>query len=105
MEKLGAVAKCAPPLRAADEQEKLWARVLSGEVDTIGSDHSPSPPGMKTGTNFFQVWGGISGVQHTLPLLLSGAAVPAAASPLAVPAGGSSAGTAKGLRQPGRLPH
>ncbi len=37
----------------------------------------------------------------------SGAAVPAAASPLAVPAGGSSASaeTAQGLRQPGRPPH
>lgn len=70
MERLGAVAKCAPPLRSADEQEKLWARVMAGDVDTIGSDHSPSPPGMKTDANFFKVWGGISGVQHTLPLLL-----------------------------------
>ncbi len=105
LEQLGAVAKCAPPLRPPGEREKLWARVLAGEVDTIGSDHSPSPPGMKTDANFFKVWGGISGVQHTLPLLLSGAAVPADTSPLAVPAGGSSAETAKGLRQPGRLPH
>jgi allantoinase len=70
LERLGAVAKCAPPLRSADEQQKLWARVLAGDVDTIGSDHSPSPPSMKTDTNFFKVWGGISGVQHTLSLLL-----------------------------------
>ena len=35
----------------------------------------------------------------------SGAAVPAANRPLAAPAGGSSAGTAKGPRQAGRLPH
>ena len=34
-----------------------------------------------------------------------GAAVPAAVRPLALWAGGSSAGTAQGLRQPGRLPH
>ena len=27
---------------------------------------------MKTGRNFFKVWGGISGVQHTLPLLFAG---------------------------------
>jgi allantoinase len=26
---------------------------------------------MKTDRNFFKVWGGISGVQHTLPLLLT----------------------------------
>jgi allantoinase len=71
MEKLGAVAKCAPPLRSGDEQEMLWQRVLDGEVTTIGSDHSPSPPDMKRDANFFKVWGGISGVQHTLQLLIT----------------------------------
>ncbi len=70
-EKLGAVAKCAPPVRSGDEREKLWERVLAGEVMTVGSDHSPSPPEMKRDVNFFKVWGGISGVQHTLPLLLT----------------------------------
>jgi allantoinase len=71
LEKIGAVAKCAPPLRAADVQEHLWRQLRAGNVTTVGSDHSPSPPGMKTDKNFFKVWGGISGVQHTLPLLLS----------------------------------
>jgi allantoinase len=68
--KLGAVAKCAPPLRPASVRDALWERVLAGEVTTIGSDHSPSPPEMKRDTNFFKVWGGISGVQHLLPLLI-----------------------------------
>ena len=68
--KLGAVAKCAPPLRPASERDALWERVLAGEVTTIGSDHSPSPPEMKRDTNFFKVWAGISGVQHLLPLLI-----------------------------------
>ncbi len=68
--KLGAIAKCAPPLRPARERDALWERVLAGEVTTIGSDHSPSPPEMKRDTNFFKVWGGISGVQHLLPLLI-----------------------------------
>ena len=71
MEKIGAVAKCAPPLRAAAEQEKLWQRLLAGEVTTVGSDHSPSPPELKTDQNFFKIWGGISGVQHTLSVLLT----------------------------------
>jgi allantoinase len=68
--KLGAVAKCAPPLRSPRERDALWERVLAGEITTIGSDHSPSPPEMKQNTNFFKVWGGISGVQHLLPLLI-----------------------------------
>ena len=68
MEELGAVAKCAPPLRPKDEQHKLLERLT--DVATIGSDHSPSPPEMKQRENFFDVWGGISGCQHLLPLLI-----------------------------------
>jgi len=71
VEQLGAVAKCAPPLRSKSAQDVLWRYVESGEVRTMGSDHSPSPPAMKRGQNFFKIWGGISGVQHTLPLLLT----------------------------------
>lgn len=71
VEKLGAVAKCAPPLRAKSAQDVLWRYLENGFVSTIGSDHSPSPPEMKRDQNFFKVWGGISGVQHTLPLLIS----------------------------------
>jgi allantoinase len=71
VERLGPVAKCAPPLRSAREQEALWAELLAGRILTVGSDHSPSPPAMKAGADFFKVWGGISGAQHLLPLLLS----------------------------------
>jgi allantoinase len=68
MEQLGAVAKCAPPLRSHDEQRQLRERLR--DVATIGSDHSPSPPEMKQRENFFDVWGGISGCQHLLSLLI-----------------------------------
>jgi allantoinase len=68
--RIGAAAKCAPPMRDAAEREALLARVHAGDVDTIGSDHSPSPWTMKTHENFFRVWGGIAGVQHLLPLAL-----------------------------------
>lgn len=64
---LGAVAKCAPPLRSAEEQRELRRNLAC--VTTIGSDHSPSPPALKERANFFEVWGGISGCQHLLPLL------------------------------------
>jgi allantoinase len=71
VEKLGAIAKCAPPLRSKSAQDVLWRYLENGFVKTIGSDHSPSPPDMKRNYNFFKVWGGISGVQHTLPLMLT----------------------------------
>lgn len=71
--RLGPAAKCAPPLRSREEVEALWACVLSGLVDTIASDHSPCPwadkePGLD---NIWQAWGGISGVQTLLPVLLT----------------------------------
>jgi allantoinase len=37
----------------------------------IGSDHSPAPADMKQGQNFFAIWGGISGCQSSLSLLLT----------------------------------
>jgi allantoinase len=75
MVRMGAVLKCAPPLRSAAERGALWDAVRSGAVDIVGSDHSPAPPEMKQAGNFFRVWGGIAGVQHTLTVLLSGASV------------------------------
>jgi allantoinase len=69
VERLGAVAKCAPPLRDSFEQDALWAQLLAGVVDIVASDHSPAPPEMKTG-DFGKAWGGIAGVQSTLAVLL-----------------------------------
>jgi allantoinase len=71
MEHLGALAKCAPPLRRLADRESLWGCVIGGEIDTIGSDHSPCPPELKTGRSFADAWGGISGVQHALPFTYS----------------------------------
>jgi len=71
LERLGAVAKCAPPLRPAAEQAELWTLLGDGTLPMIASDHSPAPAEMKTGADFFKIWGGISGCQSTLPLLLT----------------------------------
>jgi allantoinase len=71
VERLGAVAKCAPPLHLAEEREALWRHIADGTLPMVASDHSPAPPEMKTGSDFFKIWGGISGCQHLLPLMLS----------------------------------
>lgn len=68
--RLGAIAKCAPPLREEKEHAALWAALLRSEIDIIGSDHSPCPPELKNDESFFGIWGGIAGVQSTLPVLL-----------------------------------
>ncbi len=68
---IGPAAKCAPPIRSLEKVDALWQKLLTGEIDTLGSDHSPAPPALKQGTDIFAIWGGIAGIQHALPLLLS----------------------------------
>jgi len=70
MERLGAVLKCAPPLRGAGERKGLWRAVSRGDIDIVASDHSPAPPAMKEDPSFFRIWGGVAGVQSTLAVLL-----------------------------------
>ena len=69
VERLGAVVKCAPPLRAAADREELWEAIETGRIDIVASDHSPTTPANKAG-DFLGAWGGIAGVQSTLPVLL-----------------------------------
>jgi len=71
--RLGPVAKCAPPLRDRATQEGLWQDVLQGRIDCLTSDHSPCPTEDKTrgDEDIWQAWGGISGVQTLVPLMLS----------------------------------
>lgn len=71
VERLGPLAKCAPPLRDEKRRKALWADLRAGDIQTIGSDHSPSRPEMKDSANMFAVWGGIAGVQHGAELLIS----------------------------------
>ncbi len=71
VERLGGVAKCSPPIRSQAEQDVLWQHIFAGDLPMVVSDHSPAPADMKTDANFFKVWGGISGCQSMLQLLLT----------------------------------
>ncbi|MFD1125132.1 allantoinase AllB [Lentilactobacillus raoultii] len=70
-EKIGPLAKCSPALRDRQVVEGLWQKLFSGQIDTIGSDHSPAPASMKQSPdhNIFDIWGGISGCQNNVDLL------------------------------------
>ncbi len=72
VERLGPVLKCAPPIRA-DARGTLWERVIAGQVDYIASDHSPCTSALKErgDEDIFSAWGGVSGIQSTLPLMLT----------------------------------
>lgn len=69
-EALGAVAKCAPPLRPQEDLEALWDQILVGNVEFVTSDHSPCPSDMKAGDDMFRAWGGIAGCQSLLNVML-----------------------------------
>ena len=69
VERIGPTAKCAPPVRRAEEREGLWKQLAAGEIDFVATDHSPSPPSMKEGP-FTAAWGGIAGVQSLLGTML-----------------------------------
>jgi allantoinase len=67
-ERLGAPAKCAPPLRPASERDALWAAL--DDIAFVTSDHSPSLPETKQGEDFFAIWGGVIGCQALLGAVL-----------------------------------
>jgi allantoinase len=71
LQRLGAIAKCAPPLRPRCEVDQLWQALVRGDIQIVASDHSPAPADMKSGDDFFRIWGGISGCQSLLTSLLS----------------------------------
>jgi allantoinase len=62
-DRIGALAKCAPPLRPRADVEELWRELLDGNVPFVASDHSPAPLSLKQGDDAFAIWGGISGCQ------------------------------------------
>jgi allantoinase len=69
--RIGAPAKCAPPIRDESRRKALWSDLRAGRIHTLGSDHSPAPAEMKASPNFFEIWGGIAGIQHGYALLFS----------------------------------
>jgi allantoinase len=76
LERLGGVAKCAPPFRTAADREGLWRMLDEGTMPMVVSDHSPSTLALKQGDDFSKLWGGISGCQSTRQLLLGRALPP-----------------------------
>ena len=65
--------KCAPPIREAENRERLWQGVAGGVIDMVVSDHSPCTPDLKRRQegDFMAAWGGIASLQLTLPVMWS----------------------------------
>jgi allantoinase len=63
--------KCAPPIRDAHNRALLTSALLAGDIDLVGTDHSPAPPSIKEldSGDLQRAWGGISSLQLLLPAL------------------------------------
>ncbi|WP_112469175.1 allantoinase AllB [Streptomyces triticisoli] len=64
--------KCCPPIREAANQDLLWQALADGTVDCVVTDHSPCTADLKT-NDFATAWGGISGLQLSLPAVWTAA--------------------------------
>jgi allantoinase len=81
VERIGPLAKCSPVVHDETNRARLWQAVTNDPSAIIASDHSPAPPQLKAGEDFFSIWGGISSCQTTLGTVLAGLAdEPACAS-------------------------
>jgi len=75
LERHGPYAKINPALRSPDSVDGMWAAIRAGEIDVIGSDHSPFLVAEKA-PFADDMWGalpGAPGLESLLPLLLTAA--------------------------------
>jgi allantoinase len=73
MNRLGAKSKMNPPLRTKEDRSALWSALLRGAIDSVVSDHAPSPIDMKAAgsEDIREAWSGVDGIQMILRVLLS----------------------------------
>lgn len=69
------VFKCAPPIRSAEDRERLWEALREGVLTMVVSDHSPAPPDVKAAGSgdFLAAWGGIASLELRLVATWDGA--------------------------------
>ncbi len=67
----GLRAVVRPPVRCVNERDRLWAQVLDGTIDTLGSDHCGNDLEQKPAMDLASCTLGFGETGLTLPLLLS----------------------------------
>lgn len=67
---VGVLGKVNPPLRTPADNEALWADLIDGSLDTVGSDHVGRRRERKQGS-LWTASAGFPGLPTTLPVLLS----------------------------------
>lgn len=71
--RLGPYGKCAPPLRTAEQVDRMWDYLADGTIDCITSDHCSWSKASKD-PGFASIWeapNGLPGVQTLLPAIIT----------------------------------
>jgi allantoinase len=64
--------KTAPPVKFEEDKNALWEALKNNELEFVTTDHAGcNPDEEKVSDNFWKVYGGIPGVEHRVPFLLS----------------------------------
>jgi len=64
--------KTAPPVKSEDDKNSLWDALKNNKLEFITTDHAGcNPIDEKSSKNFWEVYGGIPGVEHRVPFLFS----------------------------------
>jgi allantoinase len=75
LDRLGPFAKCNPPLRSAEGVQALWRALAAGQIDYLGTDHSPFLAADKAASDdIFAAPPGLCGLEVMAPLMLTAVA-------------------------------
>ena len=70
--KIANYLKTAPPVKSEYDREALWKGLQNGLLSFVTTDHAGCDPEKeKKSDNFWEVYGGIPGVEHRVPFLFS----------------------------------
>lgn len=65
----GCKVQMNPPLRTKEDQQALWAALMDGTIDTLGTDHAPHTLDEKE-RPYGEAPSGVPGLETALPLML-----------------------------------
>jgi len=69
---IAASLKTAPPVKNEADKEALWQGLNDGTLSFVTTDHAGCDPEKeKASQNFWDIYGGIPGVEHRVPFLFS----------------------------------
>jgi dihydroorotase-like cyclic amidohydrolase len=69
---ISAFLKTAPAVKKKHDLSALWKGLADGSLSFVTTDHaSCNPRKEKSSKNFWEVYGGIPGIEHRVPFLLS----------------------------------